>query len=114
MVVAARARAKRAGVPCTISADDIIIPSHCPVLGILLVRRLGRKGGCDTSPSLDRILPEVGYVRGNIVVISRRANRIKSDASVEELAAVTDFYAISLRTARFRAGRPTRTRKNPA
>jgi hypothetical protein len=42
----------------------------------------------DNSPSLDRIVPEKGYVAGNIRVISQRANRIKSNATVEELRAV--------------------------
>ncbi|QOC54153.1 hypothetical protein [Caulobacter vibrioides] len=112
MVNAARSRAKAAGVPATIIAADIVIPSHCPVLGIPLFRRLGRKGGCDNSPSLDRIVPEFGYVPGNIVVVSRRANRIKNDATLEELERVADFYRIGLK-AYVRPGRRTRTAANP-
>lgn len=114
MVQNAKQRAKAAGVPCTIKAVDIIIPTHCPVLGIPLARRLGKKGGCDASPSLDRIVPSLGYVPGNIVVVSRRANRIKSDASIEELEQVADFYRIGLPTHCPRAGRQTRTLKDPA
>lgn len=110
----AKQRAARAGVPCTITADDIVVPSHCPVLGIPLYRRLGRKGGCDNSPSLDRIYPEDGYVPGNVVVVSRRANRAKSDLTIEELTAVADFYSIALRTTRVRHGRPVRTRRDPS
>jgi hypothetical protein len=37
------------------------------------------------SPTLDKIIPELGYVRGNIAVISHRANRIKSDATLAEV-----------------------------
>lgn len=114
MIGNARQRAKRAGVPFSITASDIAIPSHCPVLGIPLARRLGRKGGCDNSPSLDRIYPEDGYVPGNIVVVSRRANRAKSDLTIEELTAVADFYSIALSTARVRHGRRVRTQKDPA
>lgn len=110
----ARSRAKAAGVPCTITVEDIVVPSHCPVLGIALARRLGRKGGCDQSPSLDRIVPELGYVPSNIVVVSRRANRIKNDATIEELEAVADFYAVGLRNMNARKGRRARTLRNPA
>jgi hypothetical protein len=114
MVSNAKTRAKRAGVPFAISPEDIVIPSHCPILGLALARRLGRKGGCDQSPSLDRIVPELGYVPGNIVVISRRANRIKNDATIEELAAIADFYAIGLATMKARNGKRARTMRNPA
>lgn len=114
MLSNARTRARVSGVPFDIRAGDIVIPSHCPILGIALVRRLGRKGGADSSPSLDRIIPEDGYVPGNIVVVSSRANRIKSNATPEELTAVADFYAFGLHTARFRHGRRTRTLKDPA
>ena len=51
---------------CTITKDDIVIPSHCPVLGIPLFQTLGKKGGGDHSPSLDKVRPELGYVPGNV------------------------------------------------
>lgn len=41
--------------------------------------------------SLDRIVPSLGYVPGNVAVISHRANRIKSDATADELRAVADW-----------------------
>jgi hypothetical protein len=93
MVRNARNRAKLAGVPFDITKDDIIIPTHCPVLGIPLVHGKGRGGSNDNSPSLDKIRPAEGYVRGNIIVISKRANRIKSDATIKELRDVASFYA---------------------
>jgi hypothetical protein len=37
------------------------------------------------SPSLDRIVPEKGYVEGNIAIISQRANTLKQDASLDDL-----------------------------
>ena len=114
MIANARSRAARAGVAVTIVAADIAIPTHCPVLGVPLFRQLGRKGGCDNSPSLDRIVPEDGYVPGNIIVVSRRANRAKSDLTIEELRAVADFYSVALRTTRVRHGRPVRTKRDPA
>lgn len=92
MVRNARNRARKAGVPFNLTKDDIAIPSHCPILGIPLIRKIGR-GGNDNSPSLDRIHPERGYVPGNVIVISNRANRIKTDATIRELRDVASFYA---------------------
>lgn len=43
------------------------------------------------SPSLDRIKPELGYVKGNIRVISFKANSIKNDASIEELRQILQY-----------------------
>lgn len=80
----ARLRAFEKGVPFTIEVEDIFIPKCCPVLGIPLTAG----GHSDNSPSLDRIVPATGYVRNNIQVISNRANRIKNDATLEELRAV--------------------------
>ena len=40
----------------------------------------------------DRIDPKKGYVKGNIIVVSMRANRIKTDATVDEIRKVADFY----------------------
>jgi hypothetical protein len=87
----AKKRAKLKGVPFEITKDDIIIPEVCPILGVKLERGAGAGNYIDTSPSLDRIVPELGYVPGNVAVISMRANRIKNDATAEELAAVLAF-----------------------
>jgi len=108
----ARQRARKAGVPCNISLTDLVIPSHCPALGIPLRPKPGKRGGGDNSPSLDRIRPELGYVPGNVIVVSRRANRIKNDATIEELEAIADFYRIGLKPQR--PGRRTRSRRDPA
>jgi hypothetical protein len=83
MLQSARRRAKRAVVPCTISFEDIVIPEICPVFGHKLER--GTRSSHDWAPSLDRNKPELGYVRGNVRVISNKANRLKSDASLDEL-----------------------------
>ena len=94
MLSNARHRAKSKGIPFDLTADHIepLLLSECPVLGIPLEAHTGRQGPRDTSPSLDRIIPDRGYVADNIIVISGRANRIKSDASFEELRAVANFY----------------------
>lgn len=79
----AKKRAKAKGVSFSITADDTLIPEKCPLLGIPLARSAGFRSA--SSPSLDRVRPELGYVPGNVWVISYRANMIKNDASLEEL-----------------------------
>ena len=66
--------------------------SKCPVLGVdMEISKLGSKNN-DLTPSIDRIDPKKGYVKGNIIVVSMRANRIKTDATVDEIRKVADFY----------------------
>lgn len=77
----AKVRAKKKGRPFTIEEKDIAIPEHCPVLGIPL-SAVG--SGLDSAPSLDRIDSAGGYVPGNVIVISKRANTSKSYGSAEE------------------------------
>lgn len=84
----AKKRAKRLGIPFDLNLEDIVIPAKCPLLGIPLV--LDHTTMCDDSPSLDKLIPSKGYVRGNILVISMRANRIKQDASIDELMLLTE------------------------
>lgn len=91
MLSNARQRAKRLGLPCTITAADIQIPATCPVLGIPLAHQKGAKQS-ENSPTVDRIIPSKGYVPGNVIVVSLKANRIKNNASVDELVAVAEFY----------------------
>lgn len=91
MLAAARARARARGLPFRLNPSHITIPTHCPVLGIAL-QSVALPGGDDASPSLDRIEPHLGYVPGNVVVVSARVNRIKNDATVEELTKIARFY----------------------
>lgn len=75
--------ARREGVPFDITIEDIHIPDICPVLGIPIISNASIQS--DNSPSLDRFIPDLGYVRGNIHVISTRANRIKNNATTDEI-----------------------------
>jgi len=83
----AKRRAEKDNVIFDLEFTDIVIPDKCPVLNIPL------KPGIDSitpnSPTLDRILPEQGYVKENVWVISHRANFLKNNATVEELEALT-------------------------
>jgi hypothetical protein len=84
-------RAKRTGVPFNLTEADLEIPDVCPVLGIPLVPDYTSR--TDNTPSVDRRVPELGYVTGNVVVVSWRANRLKSDATIAELRAMASFYS---------------------
>ena len=53
----------------------------------------GKKGAVPSSPSLDRIIPELGYVPGNVQVISHQANTMKSNATLKELKAFAAWVA---------------------
>lgn len=79
----AKHRAKSKNLPFNITVEDIVIPTVCPVLGISIEVSVG-KGRTGLSPSLDRIIPERGYVKGNIAVMSDRANSLKNNGSAEE------------------------------
>jgi hypothetical protein len=83
MLCEAKRRAKSKGLDFDIEIGDIQIPERCPLLGI----EIWVAGGVQTSasPSLDRIDPSLGYTKGNVWVISHRANTIKSDATLAEL-----------------------------
>lgn len=85
----ARTRAKAKQVPFTITKEDIIIPDICPVLGIKL--ESGTKEDKLKSPSLDKVIPEIGYIKNNIMVISFKANWIKNFGTADEHEKVAQY-----------------------
>jgi len=60
-----------------LSDGDLVVPEKCPVLGIPLFRTRGKVA--DNTPTVDRLIGHLGYVRGNVSVISWRANCLKRD-----------------------------------
>jgi hypothetical protein len=82
---AATRRAKSAGIECTITLGDIVIPTHCPYLGIELVNSRQRGDSRRDIASLDRVDPTKGYTKDNIEVISWLANTMKNNATPELL-----------------------------
>lgn len=95
MLNRSKSRAKKKGFEHNITIDDILIPDKCPLLGIPLIK--GENSVHANSPTLDRIDSTKGYVKGNVWVISYKANTIKSDATPEELLTIAtklaDFIA---------------------
>jgi hypothetical protein len=92
MYCAARARAKAAELPfdLTIGWIEYNTPDVCPVLGLKLEVATGGIPQAN-SPSLDKLIPHLGYVKSNCRVISFRANTLKNNASIEEVKAVLAY-----------------------
>jgi hypothetical protein len=88
----AKNRAKALGIEFTIVHEDIVVPTHCPVLGIELRYSRGEKGfAASYSPSLDRFDNDKGYTKGNIRVISNRANLLKRDGTLDEFRKIVAY-----------------------
>lgn len=84
-----RQRALEQCVPFCLTESDLVLPKVCPVLGIAVRHANGRPE--DHSPSVDRLVPDLGYVPGNIAVISNRANTIKNSGTAEEHRRIADW-----------------------
>ena len=91
-------RAERQGVPYDITKEYLrsIIPKDnmCPILKVPFNYERGR--GYQAHPhamSLDRIIPSLGYVEGNVMWISHRANTIKGEATAKEVCLVGLYLA---------------------
>lgn len=90
MLACIRRRAAERGIEFRISLEDVRpLPTRCPILGVEIdYAPKGKRGYCQQSPSIDRVDPSLGYVPGNVWVISARANTIKNDATAFEHRAV--------------------------
>lgn len=78
----ARERARRKGLAFSLRREEVRIPARCPALGIPLRSGGGRNG---LSPSLDRLVPDRGYIASNVRVLSDRANQLKGNRTLDDL-----------------------------
>ena len=93
MVRRARARAIKKGVPCTLHWEELrdLAKERCPYFTEIILDWYNKeKGITHASPTLDRIVPEKGYVKGNVEIISSKANNTKSIGTSEDLYRVAD------------------------
>jgi hypothetical protein len=79
LYIETKSRAKLHNIDFDISESEFQIPEFCPVLGIRLNTTLGER--TNATPTVDKKLPELGYVSGNVFIVSWLANRIKSDCT---------------------------------
>lgn len=87
----AKSRAEKKGLAFNLEVSDIKIPNLCPVLKIPMYSGAGQGGIHDGSPTLDRKVPHLGYTKGNVLVISSLANRIKQNATSAQVRQVADY-----------------------
>ena len=86
---AARSRCKTRGLEFDLTEADIGEPTHCAVTGIPFDMSKSFNDGNTFCPSLDRIDPKKGYVKGNVRVVIHAYNLAKhtgNDASVLKMA----------------------------
>lgn len=88
----AKKRASKKGVPFDLASRDIVplLADICPVFGTPF--QYGGNGKIrPESPALDRIKPELGYVKNNVHIISVKANNIKSAYKSEDIMKVATW-----------------------
>lgn len=92
----AKRRAKDKDLPFNLIKQDVADAwpkdDYCPALRIPLKVRPGNKIPTNNSPNLDRIIPRLGYVKGNIAVVSRLANQIMTSARPSEVIKVGRWF----------------------
>jgi len=77
-------------VPFDVTVEDLLpMPLVCPILGIPIYQTPNKT--TDNSPSIDKIIVEKGYTKGNTIIVSYLANRLKNDGSLEQFQAIVKF-----------------------
>ncbi len=92
LIQCAKRRAKKKGIEFSITIEDLHLPNRCPILGIELNHNIGGVAQ-PNSPSIDRIDPHIGYVKGNVAIISVRANTLKSNMTVDIAARLLAYMS---------------------
>jgi hypothetical protein len=91
-----KVRAKKKGLQFDIKRSDIKIPDVCPILGTKFEKNNKHSMG-DNSVSVDRIVPEKGYTKGNVQIICGLANRMKNSATPEQLVKFSKWIESNIR-----------------
>jgi len=112
MLAQAKRRAQSSGRAFNLTLEDLrrLVVPRCPILGTELVWEYRHGLGLGAhSPSLDRIDNSLGYVKGNVAIISHRANSMKNAATTEELQSILHYMQNSLKATNSsrRANKPT-------
>lgn len=96
----AKKRAKERGIDFSIVLDDVVIPDVCPIFGVPLTTKTdgSHSAAKASSASLDRIDSTLGYIKGNVAVISYKANVIKNNGTAEEHRRIAQWMEMSSST----------------
>jgi hypothetical protein len=99
----AKTSAEQKGREFTITREFVesLYVSRCPILGIELNWSAEAQGSNDYSPSLDRIRSDLGYEPGNVWIVSWRANRLKSNATLKELQAIANAVGFRIEASNY-------------
>ena len=89
----AKKRAKKLNIEFTITIKSFKEQTHCLIFKHVQFNFSSSKKNGSDSMSIDRIDPSKGYTPDNVWLISQRANRIKNDASPEELRLIAEAVA---------------------
>ena len=81
-------RANRTGELFNLTVDDLYWPETCPVFGYVLSYEAADK---DRSVSLDKHDVTKGYTKGNVVIMSLRANRAKWNLNIDEVKKLYEY-----------------------
>ena len=84
----AKRRAKELDIPFDLEFSEMGIPDRCEASGVLF-----NYSTRESSPSLDRVCPSLGYTKDNVRFITMRLNRIKNDGSESEHRLIADYIA---------------------
>ena len=86
--------ASKRNIPFNLTVTELMnlsYPLTCPILGIPLYYNRGTAE--DNSYSIDRIDSTKGYTIENVVVISNRANKLKNNATIQEIQLLAEYYS---------------------
>lgn len=92
----ARSRARAENLPFDLTYEYLlsIATDECPIFKTPFtwgVSNLGKGKTRADTPQLDRIIPELGYVQGNVAFISGKANKMKDNGTMQEHYAIADW-----------------------
>lgn len=87
---AAKERANKFQLDFNIDESDVFVPHSCPICHQKL-EVSSTRGGWKHSPTLDKVKPDLGYVKGNVAVICKLCNSTKGSGSANLHRQIADY-----------------------
>lgn len=85
MIRNTKSKAKERNIKFDLKYTDFELPEFCPLLGIKLTYGAETNGNDDSHSSIDRVDNNKGYIKGNVIVISKLANAMKNSSTFSQL-----------------------------